>query len=84
MTNDCASILKHLNRIQGQIEALKGYVSEPRSCDEVAHLLKSITTSFASVRTAVVEQMLLQNPGIRTLPSRDRDEMRSILSVLKK
>ncbi|MBP9751008.1 MAG: metal-sensing transcriptional repressor [Candidatus Peribacteraceae bacterium] len=84
MADDCTNVLKHLNRIQGQIDALKGYISEQRSCDDVAHLLKSITTSFASARTEIVEQMLLQNAGVRALPSRDRAEMRTILSVLKK
>ncbi len=84
MADNCADILKHLNRIQGQIDALKGYISEQHPCEDVAHLLKSITTSFASARTEIVEQMLLKNAGVRALPSRDRAEMRTILSVLKK
>lgn len=61
MSNDhCGQIIRHLNRIQGQIEALKGYIETKRSCEDVSHLTKSIVTSFTSVRANIIEEMLSQ------------------------
>ncbi|MEI8230399.1 MAG: metal-sensing transcriptional repressor [Candidatus Peregrinibacteria bacterium] len=56
----CSQIIKHLNRIQGQIDALKGYIESQRSCEEVSHLTKSIFTSFTSVRAHIIEGMLCE------------------------
>ena len=51
MNNDkCAQIIKHLNRIQGQIDALKGYIEAKRSCEDVSHLTKSIHLIFLRSR----------------------------------
>jgi DNA-binding FrmR family transcriptional regulator len=84
-STECQDILKHLNRIQGQITALKEYITEYRSCDDVAHLLKSITTSFASVRSEIVAELLTQQlaPKGKLLP-KQREHIRSIVSVLQK
>lgn len=84
-STECQNIVKHLNRIQGQIGALKEYVSLHRSCDDVAHLLKSITTSFASVRSEIVEEMLMQQLSSKgKLQPAQRKQVRSIVSVLQK
>lgn len=84
MTDSCDRLLKHLNRIQGQITALKGYISDERACEDVAHLLSSITTSFASVRSEIVEEMLMRELGTAAGSTVERGKVRSIVSVLKK
>lgn len=84
MNKECEKIVKHLSRIQGQITALKEYIEETRSCEDVAHLLKSITTSFASVRTDIVEAMIFQQLTNNTLSEKKRPMIRSIVSVLQK
>lgn len=84
MQPECERILKHLNRIQGQISALRDYISEERSCEDVSHLLKSITTSFASVRSTIVEEMLVRELAAGTLAPGAREQVRSIVSVLQK
>ncbi len=81
---DCERVLRHLKRIQGQISALEEYVSEQRPCEDVAHLLKSITTSFASVRSEIVEEMIVRELAAETLSSSDRVRLHSIVSVLQK
>lgn len=82
MANDCSSIVKHLNRIQGQIEALKNHVVEKRSCEDVAHLTKSIVTSFSSVRAGIIEHMLREELGA-ALNERKRAKMKAVLSLYK-
>lgn len=47
---DHQETLNHLNRIQGQIEALKKYVEENRSCEEISILATSIAKSFDTLR----------------------------------
>ena len=42
--------LHHINRIQGQIETLKKYVEENRSCEEISLLATSIAKSFDTLR----------------------------------
>jgi DNA-binding FrmR family transcriptional regulator len=80
--NSCDDIVKHLNRIQGQIEALKKHVTAKRSCEDVAHLTKSIVTSFSSVRAGIIEHMLREELG-ETLNERKRAKMNTMLSLFK-
>jgi DNA-binding FrmR family transcriptional regulator len=80
--NSCDDIVKHLNRIQGQIEALKKHVAEKRSCEDVAHLTKSIVTSFSSVRAGIIEHMLREELG-EALNERKRAKMNTMLSLFK-
>jgi DNA-binding FrmR family transcriptional regulator len=83
MTKDnCAQIVKHLSRIQGQIEALKGYIEAKRSCEDVSHLTKSIVTSFTSVRASIIEQMLTKEFEERLDPD-EIDRLHSVLSLYK-
>lgn len=84
MNNECARVVKHLNRIQGQIDALKRSVEDERPCADVAHLLRSITTSFGSVRATIAEEMLMRELSGKKVSPRDRDSVRSIVSVLEK
>jgi DNA-binding FrmR family transcriptional regulator len=74
--DNCAKIIQHLNRIQGQIDALKRYIGSKRSCEDVSHLTRSITTSFSSVRATIIEEMLTEEfkkkmdaQGVRKLQS---------------
>ncbi len=83
MKNDkCAEIIKHLNRIQGQIDALKGYIEAKRSCEDVSHLTKSITTSFSSVRASIVEEMLAETFKEK-FGSEEIEHLQSILALNK-
>ena len=81
---ECGRILKHLKRIQGQITVLQDYIARERSCEDVAHLLKSVTASFASVRSDIVEEMLMRDLASGTLSSADRKKAHAIVSVLQK
>jgi DNA-binding FrmR family transcriptional regulator len=80
---DCAKIIKHLNRIQGQINALKTYVEEERSCEDVSHLARSILTSFASVRAHIIEETLARELGKGKLKTADIDRLHSVLALYK-
>ncbi len=80
----CANILRHIQRIKGQLSTLERYVEDGRDCDDVAHLLKSVTASFGSVRSAIAEEMLMRELAAGRLHPRDRERARSIVSVLGK
>lgn len=83
MKNDkCAEIIRHLNRIQGQIDALKGYIESKRSCEDVSHLTKSITTSFSSVRASIIEEMLTETFK-RKLAADEVAHLQSVLALYK-
>ena len=83
MNNDkCAQIIKHLNRIQGQIDALKGYIEAKRSCEDVSHLTKSILTSFSSVRANIIEEMLTESFK-RKLGADEVGRLQSVLALYK-
>ena len=78
----CLRLIRHLSRIQGQIEALKGYLEEQRSCEDVAHLTRSILTSFASVRAHILEKSLCDELG-DALPPRTADRLASLVALYK-
>ncbi|MDD4319587.1 MAG: metal-sensing transcriptional repressor [Candidatus Peribacteraceae bacterium] len=84
MTNDsCITIIKHLNRIQGQIDALKGYLETERPCEDVAHLTRSILTSFASVRASIIEETLTKELQRRKLQPKEIERLHSVLTLYK-
>ena len=51
--------IHHLNRIQGQIETLKKYLEDDRSCGDIAQLTTSIAKSFDSLRAKTLEGFIL-------------------------
>ena len=79
---NCAKIIKHLNRIQGQIDALKGYLEAKRSCEDVSLLTKSIVTSFNSVRASIIEEMLT-GEFIDKMDAKEIAKLQSVLSLYK-
>ncbi|MFA6039361.1 MAG: metal-sensing transcriptional repressor [Candidatus Peribacteraceae bacterium] len=82
LARPCARLIGHLNRIQGQIDALKTYLEDGRPCEEVSHLTHSISTSFASARASIVEKMLRDEfPGTH-LP-RKSARLKSIVALAK-
>ena len=54
-----AENLNHLNRIQGQIETLKKYLSEGADCIDIAMLTTSIAKSFDSLRNRTMEGSII-------------------------
>ena len=76
--DQCTKIIRHLNRIQGQIDALKEYMEAKRSCEDVSHLTRSILSSFMSVRASIIEEMLSDEFSQKL----DRNEVERLHSVL--
>jgi DNA-binding FrmR family transcriptional regulator len=81
-TDQCTKIIKHLNRIQGQIDALKGYLETKRSCEDVSHLTKSIVTSFNSVRANIIEEMLTGD-FTDNMEAKQINRLHSVLALYK-
>lgn len=81
-SDGCTRIIAHLSRIQGQIDALKGYLEEKRSCEDVAHLTRSILTSFSSVRASILEEMLCEELG-NTLDAKKTERLASLVALYK-
>lgn len=66
MTDSCRAIVQHLNRIQGQIDALKDRIDRDPDCEAVLRQTRAITKSFASVQHAIARELL--SHGGRTNP----------------
>ncbi len=81
-SDSCLHLIRHLSRIQGQIEALKGYLEEGRSCEDVAHLTRSILTSFSSARASIFEEMLCEELGDKLEPKK-ADRVSSLIALYK-
>lgn len=81
--DNCRKIVQHLNRIQGQINTLKTYVEEHRSCEDISHLTRSILTSFSSVRTSIIEETLTRELSTKPLADKDAERLRTVLQLFK-
>ena len=60
--------LAHINRIQGQIEALKRAIADQEECLKVASLATSISNSFESLRFRTLEGFLIHDIGVARGP----------------
>jgi len=58
-TKQCTQNIQHLNRIQGQIEALKKYIEDDKCCGEIAQLSTSIAKSFDTLRSNTLKNFIL-------------------------
>ena len=76
--------LDHINRIQGQIEALKAYVSDGKDCLEVATLTTSIAKSFDSLRFRTLEGYLIHQFSGNEVSHKQHEQLRSLLNLYKK
>ncbi len=81
-TDQCVDIIHHLTRIQGQLDALKGYLAEKRSCTDVAHLTHSILTSFQSARASILEEML-HKEFTSAWKAKDVEKLQSMVAMYK-
>ena len=83
MTTDCKSLVSHINRIKGQMEALKRSITEDDSCEEVTHLISSISASFESVR------IRMMHPYVKEMVQKgdsamENEEWKAIVSLMKR
>lgn len=53
--------IDHLNRIAGQLQTLKSYIEEGRSCQDISNLSTSIAKSFDTLRIRTVEGFVLND-----------------------
>jgi len=77
--------LHHLNRIQGQIEALKKIIEDDSSCFDIAQLTTSVAKSFDSLRAKTLEGFILNHllEG-KELPPRKMEALQKIINLYKK
>ena len=77
--------LAHINRIQGQIEALKKLISQGEECIKEASLATSIAKSFDALRFRTLEGFLIhQFHGGKGPSAGKREQLRGLLSLYKK
>ena len=89
ITNDIKDCRKenldHLNRIQGQIETLKKYISEDRCCADIAQLTTSVAKSFDTLRTKTLESFICnQLLKDKEVSKKQMDNLKRILNLYKK
>lgn len=77
--------IHHLNRIQGQIETLKTYLEEDRSCGDIAQLTTSIAKSFDSLRAKTLEGFILNEflEG-KKVPQAQMEKLNKIINLYKR
>lgn len=76
----------HLNRIQGQIEALKKCVESDADCIDIATLTTSIAKSFDSLRNKTLEGSIINQvlkDGIN-LSEKRKNQIQQIIKLYKK
>jgi len=77
--------INHLNRIQGQIETLKKYISEDRYCADIAQLTTSIAKSFDTLRIRTLEGFICnQLLKDKKVSKKQMDNLKRILNLYKK
>ena len=84
-TCDCENNLNHLNRIEGQIRALKKYIEEGKKRKDVAMLSASITKSFDTLRARTLKNFVLNDilDGAKISIKKEK-EIEEILKLYKK
>lgn len=75
----CANLLPHLNRIEGQIRALKTKMEAEHDCSEIVQLALSATNSFKSFKSKLFEEFvkheLLKGKSITAEQAADFEQM---------
>lgn len=82
---DRKETLNHINRMQGQIEALKKYVEGNRSCEEISSLATSIAKSFDMFRLRTlrgfIRYELINGKGVE---EKKLEQLEKLLNLHKK
>jgi len=77
--------LAHINRIQGQIEALKKIIEQGEECVKVATLATSIAKSFDALRFRTLEGFLIHQFHGGSGPSAGKlEQLRGLLGLYRK
>jgi len=82
---DHKETLHHINRIQGQIETLKRYVEENRTCEEISSLATSIAKSFDTLRARTLRGFIKYDlfEG-NEMPEKRLEQLEKLLNLHKK
>jgi len=83
MTTNCRDIVSHINRIKGQMDALKDAIEKEKSCADIAHLIISICASCDSVRNRMIQHYLKEivNKGKNGMECK---EWETVMSLIKR
>lgn len=85
MSEDCKKLISHINRIQGQMNALKKYLDEDEDCRKVVDLSLSIGKSFDSFKASLFESFVRREFVAQgKLEEEDLEYMENLLRFLKK
>ncbi len=76
--DECKEILDHLNRIEGQLKAIKKYVQEKQDCETTLNLYSSFLQSAKSVKAKILAAHL-KKEGIKL----NQDQLKIILKTIK-
>ena len=58
MAEDCKRLISHINRIQGQLNTLKDYLSDVEDCNKVVDLSLSVDKSFDTFKANLFESFI--------------------------
>ncbi len=82
---DHTQTLHHINRIQGQIETLKKYVEENRSCEDISSLATSVAKSFDTLRARTLRGFIKYDLlAGEKVPEKKFEQLEKLLNLHKK
>ncbi len=80
----CAPLVNHLSRIQGQLTALKGYITDKKDCQKVAALTLSAEKSFESLKMKLIESFIKSEFLKKdALTAREQKKLNDLLKLVK-
>ena len=86
MNRQCEELVKHINRLQGQLESVKKELmrGESAECGKASRTLLSSLRSFEGLRTAFIT-LFLEGKFMakRTLSSGEKSELKDLLALIK-
>ena len=76
--------LHHINRISGQLKALKKYVESDKNCKEIATLTTSISKSFDTLRARTLEGFILNEIATKETGEKKIEQLKKLMELYKK
>lgn len=80
----CKALTAHISRIQGQLETLKSYIDDGKTCQDVAQLSVSAIKSFDSLKAKILEAYIAEYAnGKGTNQKEFEKNMQQMLAIVK-
>ena len=86
MEDQCIAMVKHINRLQGQLESVKKELAKADNirCGQASRTLLSSLRSFEGLRTAFITTFLQERfLAHKTLGQAEKNDLKDLLALIK-